>query len=284
MAAIAPAAAVVALGGAASPLGAQFTARTDLVEVYAAVTAEDGRPVTNLTADDFTVLEDGVERRIELFVEGEFPLTLAVGVDRSWSMAGDRLAIAKRGAAAAVEGLRPDDAAMVLAIGSRVEVVSMLGEDRQRARDAVLGLTPWGTSPLGDGVVEALEAIQAGTGRLALVLWSDGSERYSERSAEEVREHVRRSPALVYPVAVRREVPALFRDLATLSGGRAFSAGSREEAVEAAEAILTELRHQYLLGYEPPEADERRPGFHAIEVRVRDPRLRVRARTGYVVR
>lgn len=274
---------MLALAGAAPPVGAQFTARTDLVEVYAAVTDEEGRPVTDLTADDFAVLEDGVEKKIELFVEGEFPLTLAVGVDRSWSMAGDRLAIAKRGAAAALEGLRPDDAAMVLAIGSRVEVVSMLGEDRQRARDAVLGLNPWGTSPLGDGVVEALEAIQTGTGRLALVLWSDGSERYSERSAEEVREQVRRSRALVYPVAVRRDVPALFRDLAALSGGRAFSADSRDEAVEAAEAILTELRHQYLLGYEPPESDQRRPAFHAIEVRVRDPRLRVRARTGYVV-
>ena len=267
----------------ATAVAAQFTARTDLVEVYATVTDQEGRPVTNLPVDAFTVLEDGAERPIELFVQGTFPLTVALGVDRSWSMAGERLAIAKRGAAASLEALGASDDALVLAIGSQVELVSSLDAAAEAHRDAVLGLTPWGTSPLGDGVVEALEAVEEGSGRRALILWSDGSERYNERSADAVREQVRRSRVLVYPVAVGRAAPGLFHELGALSGGRAFAADTRERAANVAATILGELRHQYLLGYAPPEGDQRRPGFRAIEVRVRDPQLRVRARTGYTV-
>jgi VWFA-related protein len=41
-----------------------FRAQVDLVEVKAFVTDRDGRPVTDLTADDFEVLEDGVRQTI----------------------------------------------------------------------------------------------------------------------------------------------------------------------------------------------------------------------------
>src|SRR5436190_12041969 len=37
----------------------QFSSGVNLVEVYAAVVDQDGRPVTGLNREDFTVLEDG---------------------------------------------------------------------------------------------------------------------------------------------------------------------------------------------------------------------------------
>ena len=67
---------------------------------------------------------------ISTFVEGEFPLSVAVGVDRSWSMAGDRLAVAKAGARTLLGELRPEDQAMVVAIGGAVDTVAPLSGDR----------------------------------------------------------------------------------------------------------------------------------------------------------
>jgi Ca-activated chloride channel family protein len=44
--------------------------------------------------------------------------------------------------------------------------------------------------------------------------------------------------------------------------------------------IAAELRHQYLLGYAPTAGG--RTGWRALEVRVKRPGVRVRAREGYV--
>src|SRR6476646_5448239 len=69
------------------PSAAQFASGVDLVEVYATVTDARGEPLAGLTRDDFIVEEDGRRQQIRAFSAGEFPLALAVGVDRSFSMA-----------------------------------------------------------------------------------------------------------------------------------------------------------------------------------------------------
>src|SRR5687767_9765426 len=94
----------------------QFATTVQVVEVYASVTDARGEPLRGLSQDQFTVREDGELQTISTFAEGEFPLSVAVGVDRSWSMAGDRLAVAKVGARTLLAELRPDDQAMVVAI------------------------------------------------------------------------------------------------------------------------------------------------------------------------
>jgi hypothetical protein len=43
--------------------------------------------------------------------------------------------------------------------------------------------------------------------------------------------------------------------------------------------VVTELRHQYLMAFEPGG----QTGWHPLEVRTRRPNLVVRARSGYVV-
>src|SRR5256885_14093600 len=77
---------------------AQFSSRVQLVEVYASVTDASGEPVMGLTRGDFEVYEDDQRQDISTFAAGEFPLAVALGVDRSWSMAGGPLRLARRAA------------------------------------------------------------------------------------------------------------------------------------------------------------------------------------------
>jgi hypothetical protein len=48
-----------------------------------------------LHRDDFEIYENNQIQEVSTFAAGEFPLTVALGVDRSWSMAGDPLRLAK---------------------------------------------------------------------------------------------------------------------------------------------------------------------------------------------
>ena len=63
----------------------------NLVEVYATVTDERGEPIGDLSAADFRVAEDGIPQMVSAFAAGEFPLSVAIGVDRSFSMASGKV-------------------------------------------------------------------------------------------------------------------------------------------------------------------------------------------------
>lgn len=263
----------------------QFASGVTAVEVYAAVVDRDGQPITGLTRDDFTVLEDGRPQTIGTFTEGEFPLSVAVAVDRSFSMAGRELSMARGAAQAFLDALRPDDQAMIVAIGSEIETVSPLSIDRAAETQALSRLGAWGTTGLYDAIIESIDAIQTAKGRRALVLLSDGSDRYSTATAPQALERARRSDVMVYPIALGRTRPALFAELASLTGGRSFKPANAKESMETVRTIANELRHQYLLGYTPSTpitpGEER---WRTITVRVNRAGAVVRARDGYLAR
>lgn len=263
----------------------QFTSGVNVVEVYAAVTDADGKPVTGLRREDFTVLEDGQPQSVSAFAAGDFPLSVAVALDRSFSMGAKQLPAAVSAARTLLGELRPQDQSMVVAIGSEIEVIAPLSTDRPAQQRALSALQPWGTTGLHDAIVESVEAIQAATGRRALVLLSDGSDRYSKASASTALDRARRSDVMIYPVAFGRNRPPLFAELAALTGGRSFQPRDPAQLNSTMRAIADELRHQYLLGYTPA-----RPivsggeQWRTINVRVDRPGLTVRARDGYLAK
>lgn len=270
------------IGAAAA---AQFTSGVNLVEVYASVADGRGDPVTGLTQADFELRENGELQTISNFAAGEFPLSVAVALDRSFSMSGTRLALAKAAARAFLDELRPKDEAMVVAVGSEVEVVSPLSTNRRAQYDALMRLDAFGTTGLHDAIIQAIDNVQPAKGRRALVLLSDGDDRYSRATASDALDRARRSDVMVFGVAVGATRPPLFAEVATLTGGRSYHVRDAESLTATLRAIARELRQQYLLGYTPsrplvPGSDE----WRSISVSVKRPGVQVRARDGYVAK
>jgi Ca-activated chloride channel family protein len=268
-------------------VSAQFSSSVDLVEVYATVTDLRGEPVKGLTAADFQVAEDGVPQTITTFAAGEFPLSVALAIDRSFSMGSgktDRLTPAKSAAHAFVDALGPNDQVMVIAVGSDTEVAAPLSTDHAAALAALDRLDAWGTTPLYDATLAALDAIQAGKGRRALVLLSDGTDRYSETTAPLLLEKARQRDVLIYPIAIGSTRPPVFAELATATGGRSFFVPEPKNLTPTMTAVAHELRSQYLLGYAPARGVSPHEEWRSIAVSVKRPDVRVRAREGYVGR
>lgn len=279
--AIATAGLAILLGADSVP--AQFASAVNAVEVYVTATDEKGGVVTDLGKDDFTVTENGAVQQVSTFAAGQFPLAAAVAIDRSFSMAGPRLADARAAARAFLVQLRPSDQSMLIAIGSSTEVLAPLSTNRDAQLSALGELDAFGTTGLHDAILVAIDAIQPARGRRALVILSDGADRYSAATASEVLTRARKSDVLIYPVAFGRSRPTLFAEMATLTGGRSTHVEDAKRLPDVLRAIATELRHQYLLGYSPskpivPGSNE----WRAITVTVRRPGVRVRARDGYV--
>ena len=263
---------------------AQFSSSVQLVEVYATVSDAKGEPVTGLRETDFAVFEDTAPQTISTFAAGEFPLTVALGVDRSWSMKGEPLRLAKQASRTFIRDLKPADRSMVVAISSDADIIAPLTTDRAAQVQAIAALDPWSTTALHDGIMAALDRLEPEPGRQALVIFSDGADRYSRHSSADVRERARRSNALIYPIALGQTRPPLLAELAVLTGGRSFHLRDARELDKTLATIARELRSQYLLGYTPAKPIVKgSPEWRSIRVRLTTPRagLRVRARDGY---
>jgi Ca-activated chloride channel homolog len=271
---------------ASTPLtGQQFTSGVNLVEVYVSVTDDKGQPVRNLNREDFEVLESDVPQAISTFAAGDVPLSVAIAIDRSFSMSGTRLNLARAGARTFLEELRAGDEAMVVGIGSEVEVLAPLSRDRRAQFAVVDRLEAFGTTGLHDALVASIAAVQAARGRRALLLLSDGDDKYSETSETAALRTARQSDVMIYPIALGARRPPLFAELATLTGGRSSHVRDGKGLPEVTRGIARELREQYFLGYTPSRpivagASE----WRSIEVRVKRPGVVVRARDGYMAR
>ena len=267
---------------AVSSANGQFVSGVSVVEVYATVTDDKGEPVTGLTAGDFQVLEDGTSQTIATFAAGDFPLNAAVALDRSFSVAGERLEAIKRAAHTFIDAIRPEDRVLIVKIGTTFEVADARAAQHARIDE----IDAWGTTALHDSIIESIDAVESARdarGRHALLIFSDGADRYSRASAAEVTARARRSNVIVYPIAVGRERPALFAELAAITGGRSVYARDGRGLTEAVKSVARELRYQYLLGYSPSRPLSAGNGeWRSIQVKVNRSRATVRARDGYV--
>lgn len=264
---------------------AQFATRVNQVEVYASVTDSSGRAVKDLPREAFRISEDDEPQTISAFIAGEFPASVALALDRSVSMAGKPLTMARTAGRAFVAGLRPGDRAMLIGISGEVQVLAPLSADKETLFKALDAVDPWSTTSLHDALIRSIDLLDAETGRRAIVVLSDGADRYSEASAAAVLDKARRSDVLIYPIAIGRTRPALFAELASISGGRSFHLKDPRDLAPTLQAIGEDLRSQYLIGYAPARPWSAEDGeWRSITVRVDNPALKVRARSGYSTR
>ena len=156
--------------------------------------------------------------------------------------------------------------------------------------------TPFGQTSLFDVIADAARIVAdhgRGASRLAqraaLVVITDGVDTKSRLRAEQVAAAASAIDIPVYVVAVMAPIddpkvdPTPLFDageltqLARNTGGEMFTATAPAHASIAARRIVEELRHQYVLAFEASSA----AGWRPLEVRARDPKLTVRARSGY---
>jgi Ca-activated chloride channel family protein len=129
--------------------------------------------------------------------------------------------------------------------------------------------------------------------RKALLVVSDGADNRSNVGELKLREQARKTDVDVYSIGMfdpyaatpgDRSGPELLSDLSEETGGRLFMVDNIAELGDIAEEISTELRNQYVVGYQPsdPTLDGK---WRKVKVKINPspglPRLNVHARTGY---
>ncbi len=255
------------------------------VELFTSV-FEKGRPVTGLTREAFTVLEDGVPQTIDGFeVVSNLPLTLGIGMDVSGSME-EALVEAQKAASGFVNTvMTKKDRCFLVSFDTEPQLVLRLTSEKSRLTHAMAGLRAHGSTALWDAVVYGLYQYQGMKGRKAYVILTDGEDRASKFTYEAALDYARKAGVALYFIGLRIKGTALdvkskLNRLARETGGATYYIDAARNLAGIYKEIEEELRSQYLLTYIPPA----KPGsdkWRKVDVKVRPDNLTARTISGY---
>jgi Ca-activated chloride channel family protein len=273
---------------------ASFRGRVDLVTMAVTVTDSRGQLVTDLTRDQFEILEDGRPQTLRLFAvgdaePGETPLHLGIMLDVSESMDRD-LPFVRSASIKLVNMLRTAEDVTVVDFDSEVRVARFSQRDFPRLVERIRQQKVGGFTSLYDAIGLYLDGASSQTGRKIVLIYTDGGDTRSRMDLPALLDLLKASDVTAYVIgaleyrsgSIRQELRLRLLRIAETTGGRAFFPTSTKSLDAVYEQVLAEVRAQYALGY--VSTNERTDGaWRKVDVRVTRPgeRYRVRSRQGY---
>jgi VWFA-related protein len=280
-----------------------FSAKVDVVTLFATVRDANAQPAKNLTRDDFVLLEDGVPQTIRYFSrESDLPLTIGLLVDTSRSqirvLEPERTASYKFLDQVLREG---KDEAFVASFDIRVRMLQNFTSAREELAAALnrLKIPPIASTLLYTAIRNCSEnQMHDRAARKAFILLSDGVDYHSRTSLETAIEYAQRADTIIYSILFAesgersRHVRAAIRSgyegrgrkamrrLALETGGAFFEATADHPIEKIYSQIEETPRNQYSIGY-TPERTPVKGQYRKIVVTTKQSGLIVQTRDGY---
>jgi len=292
------------------PAQTSFRAEVRLIDVSVSVRGPDGALISDLTQDDFEVLEDGAPQKIAFFARSQdVPLNLGLIMDFSGSQDPYVKSHHKDVEAFLKTVLGPADRAFLLCFGNLLRLPS---EFTASPAELVAGLSAFEKGNRNYPELGPVELRTAGTafydaiyysvnrmlakterGRKALILFSDGEDNSSAHTEMDALETAQSNDVVLYSVrytdvksgnlnARNKYGISVMDRLARDTGGAEFDARTVGIA-DYFKSIGAQLRSSYAIGYHStnPSTDGT---FRKISVKVKRDGAKVGARAGYYAR
>ena len=243
----------------------------------ASVTDRNGRAIGGMRESDFTVFENGVERRVTKVVPTNEPFNLVLLLDVSGSVQ-ERMDFIRKAARDFLTTTSPQDRIAIISFRDDIQVISDFSTDRRLLSRKLDEIDAGGGTALYDalGYVLAETLKQFRGERTAVVVMSDGDDNKSFLPFPAILEALTESGALVYPLYVpsglipessvpqpNRTIDPLRsryltlttradeegRKLAAASGGVYYPIKRMEDLQKAYDDVVMQLRTAYTITY-----------------------------------
>ncbi len=265
-----------------------FRSGSRVVPSFVTVVDANNRLVTDLTKEDFEILDNGRPQEITIFDNEVRPFTVVVMLDTSVSMT-DRLDDLNAGAEQFLLRLLPHDKGMVGAFNDKIEFASGFTGDRNSLVSSLKRLDFGNQTRLYDGVHASLDQLENVEGRKVILLFTDGADFGSKLSSGKALERARDAEVMIYGIGleteffngqmvVRSKPDSILNRFANETGGGYFDLKKDADLNSSFTRIAQELRSQYLLAFSPAALDGK---VHRLDVRVKRPGLKARSRRSY---
>jgi VWFA-related protein len=248
-----------------------------LMRVNASVTDRNGRAIHDLRVADFSIYEDGNERKIVNVTPTSEPFNLVLLLDVSGSVE-ERIDFIRKAARDFLNTASPQDRISIIGFRDDIQVISGFSTDRSLLSKKLDEIDAGGATALYDAIgytlVDTLKPLRGE--RTAIVVLSDGDDNKSFVPFPAILEATIESGALIYPLYVPSGLipessvprPSITVDpmrtryltittraqeegqkLATASGGVFYSIKRLEDLQKAYDDVVAQMRTAYTITY-----------------------------------
>lgn len=234
------------------------------------VLGSKGIPIVDLRKSEVSLLVDGQPVASDMFEKSmNAPVSWTILIDLSGSMAlAGKLDAARAAVNALVARRKPGDdfALYAFASGHAKELVPFT-DDVSKIAKAMETIKPWGKTAFFDALAQMPERSELGRNPTrAIILLSDGIDNFSKLTKADIEKRLEGVAIPIYALGLREPGElrlqakfvseeltdiALLEELAGITGGRLYLGNRADQLTSAMDAIESNLRAQYLLGFSP---------------------------------
>ena len=274
--------------------------KVDLVAIYASIVDRNNHFVSGLEREQFRVLENGVEQKIETFAQEDVPVSMGIVLDLSGSMRG-KIEQVNRAALAFLHAGNAGDDFFLIGFNDDVELLQDYTDDIDEISDALENTVVAGKTHLYDAIYLGVEKAQSGVKpKKALVVITDGNDETSYFTLKELIAKIQESDVQVFCVGLLEEPPKksifgrwanseakkyhdVLVNISEETGGNAFFPRGTVEIHAIVKEIARDLRGQYSIGY--VSSNTARDGtFRTVKIELSGKKagdIKIRHRRGY---
>jgi len=174
-----------------------------LLRFNASVTDRNGRAIAGMREHDFTVFENGIERRITNVAPANEPFNLILLLDVSGSIE-ERMDFIRKAARDFLRSASPQDRISIISFRDDIQVISDFSTDRAMLSRKLDEIDAGGGTALYDalGYILATPIKRLRGERTAVVIMSDGDDNKSFLPFPAILDALAESGALIYPLYV----------------------------------------------------------------------------------
>jgi Ca-activated chloride channel family protein len=265
-----------------------LSVNVNLVLVPVSVIDSLHRPVVGLDKDNFELYEGDVAQPIRYFYQEDSPLSVALVLDFSGSMA-KRIDLLREAVDQFFANANPLDDYTVISVSDRPEVLVRASRSIQEIQATLATVKPAGWTALLDSVRVAAMALRtARQQRKVILIVSDGLDNVSRHNIKDVASMVEESDLDAFAIGVMDDALPFFSALAErvnkkllkrltdVTGGRTVIAEHVSDLPEMATKLSQEMRSEYVLGYRPLDGAHERK-WRKLKVKVSSAKGELRA-------
>jgi len=262
-----------------------ISVESNLVNVDAVVTNQDGDVLTGLTKDNFRILDDGQPQQITNFAPSEAPLTMVILMEYSGRFGGYFAYKTREYSFSILNALTPKDWVALKTFSMRTRVEVDFTQNKQEVAQAINALffPDFSEANLFDAVLETLDQLRDVKGKKSILVLATGFDTFSKHTLDQTLNHVKESDVPIFCVGMGEEIDLYnptgggvgylqaknqMNALAGMTGGYAWFPRFEGEMPDIFNAVAAYLRSQYTLGFIPSTPQDGR--FHKLKVEAVD--------------
>jgi VWFA-related protein len=258
---------------------------SNVVNIDAVVTDQEGDILTNLKKENFRVLDNNQPQQISNFAPSEAPITIVVLLEFS-QLGGEWYAYQGRSWAYNFLGhLKDKDYVALKIFDLQTHVLVDFTRNKQEVAQAVAGLyfPSFHEANLFDALLETLDQLRDVKGKKSILLLASGFDTFSKHTLDQTLKRVKETEVPIFSIgmAEERDVRSPRGDsigylqaknqlttFADLTGGYAWFPRFQGEMNGIFDSVATFLRSQYTLGFTPTTPPDGK--YHKLKLEIVD--------------